>query len=140
MRASFSTVVRRRASVGWAVITSRSSAPASVVAQLVGGGAALGEVADRVAQRAGAGRVAEPALAPAQAADALVVLGEVEELEPARERAHEDLRGVERERRHELLELARGGVLARARALAERGGALVERDRAGALARRRARR
>ena len=106
------------------------------LAQLVGGGAALGEVLDRGAQRAGAGRVGVRALAAAQAAHALVVLGEVEELEPARERAHEDLRGVERERGDELLELARGGVLARPRALAERGGALVQRDRVLALARR----
>ena len=105
-------------------------------AQLVRGRAALGEVADRVAQRAGARRVAEPALAPAQAPDALVVLREVEELEPTRERAHQHLGVVERQRGDELLELASGGVLARARALAERGGALVEVHRIGALARR----
>ena len=136
MRASFSTVVRRRASVGWAVMTSRSSAPASIVAQLVGRGAALGQVQDRGAQRAGARRAGAGALAAAQAADALVVLGQVHELEPARERAHEDLGVVERERGDELLERARGGVVARPRALAERGRALVQRDRAVALARR----
>ena len=107
MRASFSTVVRRRASVGWAVMTSRSSDAVEHLAQLGGGRAALGEVLDRGAQRAGARRVAAPVLAPAQAPHALVVLGEVDELEPARERAHQHLGVVEPEPGDELLELLR---------------------------------
>ena len=98
------------------------------VAQLIGGRAALGEVLDRGAQGAGTRRAGVRALAAAQAADALVVLGQIDELEPARERAHEHLRVVERERGDELLELACGAVVARPRALAERGGALVQRD------------
>ena len=76
------------------------------LAQLGGGRAALGEVLDRGAQRAGARRVAEPVLAPAQPPHALVVLGEVDELEPARERAHQHLGVVEPEPRDQLLELA----------------------------------
>ena len=88
------------------------------LAQLGGGRAALGQVHDRGAQRAGARCAGARALAAAQAADALVVLGEVDELEPARERAHEHLGVVEREAGDELLERARGGVVARARALA----------------------
>ena len=97
MRASFSTVVRRRASVGWAVMTSRSSARASISrssAAVVPRSARCITAArsDPAPRRAGA-----RALAAAQAADALVVLGEVDELEPARERAHEHLGVVERE-------------------------------------------
>ncbi len=106
------------------------------LAQLGGGRAALGEVQDRGAQRAGARCPAARALAAAQAPDALVVLGEVDELEPARERAHEHLGVVEREAGHEFLERARGRVVARARALAQRGRALVQRDGGLALARR----
>ena len=135
MRASFSTVVRRRASVGWAVMTSRSSALVEHLTQLGGGRALLGEVPDRRAQRTGARRVAEPVLAPAQPAHALVVLGEVDELEPARERAHQHLGVVEPEPGDELLELPCRRRRARARALAERCGALVQGDRVRALAR-----
>ena len=105
------------------------------LAQLGGGGAALGEVLDRGAQRAGAGRVAEPALAPAQPPHALVVLGQVDELEPARQRTHQDLGVVEVQGGDQLLELARRRRRARARALSERGRALVELDGLLALAR-----
>jgi hypothetical protein len=136
MRARFSTVVRRRASVGCAVMTSRSSAPASI-------SRSSAAVVPRSARCMTAARI-EPArgapppapLAPAQAADALVVLGEVDELEPARERAHQHLGVIEREGGDELFERARGGVVACPRALSERGRALVERDRVLALARR----
>ena len=96
--------------------------------------APLGEVCHRGAQGAGAGRVAEPALAPAQPPHALVVLGQVHELEPARQRPHQHLGVLERQRADQLLELARGGEIARAPALAQRGGALVQRDGLLALA------
>ena len=105
------------------------------VAQLGGGRAALGKVLDRGAQRAGPRRVAEPVLAPAEPPHPLVVLGEVDELEPARERPHQHLGVVQPEPRDQLLELLGRGRRARARALAERSGALVQGDRVLALAR-----
>ncbi len=91
-RASFSSVVRRRASVGWAVSTSSTAVPASVAASSGASTPPLEQALDRVAHRARPRRRRLAQLASVDAAHALVVLGEVEQLEPAGERADEDLR------------------------------------------------
>ena len=96
MRASLLTVVRRRASVGCAVMTSCTSAPASVSCSSLGARPAGREARDRVAQRAAARRGRLGELADAQAPHAVVVLGEVHELVPAGEHPDEQLEVVRR--------------------------------------------
>ena len=127
--------MRRRASVGCAVITSRTSARASSSPSSVGvvPRAARRWITSRRPPRRGAG--ASALLAPAQAAHALVVLGQVEQLEPARQRADEQLRLVDVQAGDELREAIGRARVAVARVLGERDRALVLRQRRRPLAR-----
>ena len=135
MRASLLSVVRRRASVGWAVMTSSTSASASASRSSVAlvPPSASRAMASRSEPRRGAGASLE--LARAQAPDPIVVLGEVHERVPARQHPDEqlDLRKVEPG--DEAGQLVRRGGVAAARAPAERDRASMQLERRRALAR-----
>ncbi len=74
--------------------------------------AAGGELGDRVAQRSGPHRTARLGVAPAQPPHALVVLGQVDELEEARQAAHDDRRLVGVEARDHRGQPVGGGLVA----------------------------
>lgn len=103
--------------------------------QVIGARPASGDDRHRLAQRPAAWRGRLLALARADAANPLVVLGEVDEAEVARECAHEHRCLLDRQARHQGGQLVRGDLLTRSSRLAQGAGALLERERVRALLR-----
>ena len=119
-RASLSIVVRRRASVGCAVITSCSSAASSTSCSCPCGRPGSAQAVDHLAQRSVPRSLRVGGVTRAQAPHPLVVLGQVDELEPAGERAHQHLGLVEAERGHQLRQLVGRPLVAQPRPLSQR--------------------
>lgn len=74
-------------------------------------------------------------LVSADAANALVVLGEIDEAKIGREGAHQHGRLLERQALHQRAQLLAGRLLTRSQGLAQGAGALLERERLGSFLR-----
>ena len=108
---------------------------AKQLAELGGGCAARGELRDRVAHRPSAGRRRIARVATAKPAHALVVLGQVDELEPAGQRPDQHLGLVEVEARHQGRQVVAGGLVTAARRAPEGHRVVEQLDRRVAVAR-----
>ena len=93
--------------------------------------AAIGDDPDRLAQRPATRRRERLTLVGADAANALVVLGEIDEAKIGREGAHQHGRLLERQALHQRAQLLAGRLLTRSQSLPQGAGALLERERLG---------
>ena len=113
------------------VITRRSSACASSSCRPAAPAPRSAMIADRLAQRPATRRRERLALVGADAANALVVLGEIDEAKIGREGAHQHGRLLERQALHQRAQLLAGRLLTRSQSLPQGAGALLERERLG---------
>ena len=118
MRASLAMIVRRRASVGWAVRTRRIWASIQKLRQLRGVDPVVGEKAYGLHQRA-APRSACGHFAVADAANSLAIFREIDELEVVGEGANQGLGLVVRKTSHQCIELDPGLGIASTQILRE---------------------